>query len=93
MKKKYILFTSLLVTTILITSVVSGTYAKYISSIDLKDEARVAIWNIGITNEIDLFRDSYYSDPENETGLYVESFSQPGDKYQKVVDAVIEEDN
>ncbi len=38
---------------------VAGTYAKYTSTETISDSARVAKWNIGSTQSVDLFKDSY----------------------------------
>ena len=62
MKRKSIFLISLMFMTLMSIYGVSGTMAKYVSSIDLSDEARVAKWDIGITREIDLFRDSYLNE-------------------------------
>lgn len=63
MKKKSIVLGSLLAAVVLTGSAVSGTYAKYISAVDMADEARVAKWQIGLANEsmkdLNLFKDSY----------------------------------
>ena len=59
MKRKSIFLISLMFITLMSIYGVSGTMAKYVSSIDISDEARVAKWDIGITREIDLFRDYY----------------------------------
>ena len=58
---------------------VSGTYAKYTSSIDLSDEARVAKWQIKMDqdtmNELNLFEDSYfYGDDRYSWSIYFCSY-------------------
>lgn len=53
----------------------SMTYAKYISSVDISDEARVAVWDINATTDVDLFKSSYYLDEEAKEGEYVKSFT------------------
>lgn len=62
MKRKSIFLISLMFLTLMSIYGVSGTMAKYVSSVDISDEARVAKWDIGITREIDLFRDSYFNE-------------------------------
>ncbi len=73
MKKKVLVFLIILAT-VMTSFSVSRTFAKYISSIDLSDEARVALWDIDITKDVDLFRDSYFVVNENgEKDYYVKS--------------------
>ena len=61
-KKRIIIILSLLAE-VITTFFMSNTFAKYISAIDLADEARVAKWDIAINKlsrqDIDLFSDSY----------------------------------
>lgn len=69
MKKRGTILGGLLLAVVVTGYSVSGTYAKYTSSIDLTDEARVARWELKATdgnnkelqatNEIDLFANSY----------------------------------
>lgn len=63
MKSKYIKIIIVSFLILITTFLISGTYAKYISQIDLLDEARVAKWDIEINKlsrqDIDLFSDSY----------------------------------
>ena len=59
MKKKMTAFIALVMAVVLTASSVSGTYAKYTTSAESADEARVAKWAIGTTNEVNLFSDSY----------------------------------
>lgn len=76
MKKNLML--GALVAAVAITSYsVSGTYAKYVSSIDFTEEARVAQWQIQaqdvdgkVTDNLNLFSDSY---SVTDKGLYVKS--------------------
>lgn len=60
-KKKILIINTILL--IITTFVISKTFAKYKSAIDLSDEARVAKWDIEINKlsdvNIDLFSDSY----------------------------------
>ncbi len=62
--KKGMTFLGVLAMAVVVTSYsVSGTYAKYVSEIDLADEARVAKWEIGLTEDTEktfnLFQESY----------------------------------
>lgn len=81
MKKKGTILAGLLLATIVTGYSVAGTYARYTSSIDLTDEARVAKWEFkgfeadGTTElgeTIDLFNDSYV----NNGRTYVRSFTK-----------------
>lgn len=70
MKKKMTVLAGLLMAVVVTGYSVSGTYAKYISQVDLTDEARVARWELvatngnnevlEATNTIDLFANSYH---------------------------------
>ena len=62
----------LLICVLLTTSVISGTFAKYVSNVEVEDEARVAYWGFGKAPAItfDLF-DGQYVDATN--GLTVKS--------------------
>lgn len=79
MKKMSILTVLVMLVTVTAYSV-SGTYAKYTSSIDLADEARVAKWefkatdanDVELTKKINLFKDSYSFDGKT----YVESWNK-----------------
>ena len=62
MKRKLTIIFCLVMITLISLFSVSGTYAKYISSIDASDEARVAKWGMNITRDVDLFSDSYLND-------------------------------
>lgn len=68
MKKKSMMLGGLLAAVVVTAYSVSGTYAKYISQVDLTDEARVAKWELKATGngqeiaadgKIDLFANSY----------------------------------
>ena len=63
MKKKIAVLGTLLMAVVITGYSVSGTYAKYVSEIDIEDEARVAKWKIGMNEEsmetLDLFKKSY----------------------------------
>lgn len=66
MKRRTMAFGGLLMAVAITTYSVCGTYAKYISSLDFADEARVAKWNFELVGDktesnydIHLFEDSY----------------------------------
>lgn len=54
MKKKGTILAGLLLATIVTGYSVAGTYAKYVSAIDVTDSARVAKWNIDLANDATL---------------------------------------
>lgn len=75
MSKKMQILGILMVAVVITSYSVSGTYAKYVSKIDLSDEARVAKWEIGLSDEenmktLSLFKKSYTFDND---GIVVES--------------------
>lgn len=49
----------LLVATLLTTSIISGTFAKYVTTANGSDNARVAKWGITMDNGADMFSDTY----------------------------------
>lgn len=58
----------LLVAVLLTTSVISGTFAKYVTSDDGSDFARVAKWGVVIEAEsFDMFTDTYKTDDSTAT--------------------------
>ena len=66
----------LLVCVLLTTSVISGTFAKYITSDSASDTARVAKWGVEITADKDIFLSQYETHDEEEDGFgYDETFS------------------
>lgn len=71
MKRRTMAFGGLLMAVAITGYSVAGTYAKYISSIDYTDQARVAKWDFRSqsTNTVDLFEASY----TNDSGVYVAS--------------------
>lgn len=75
MKNKKMGILAVLVMLVAVTlNAVGGTYAKYISSYGITDEARVAKWNFNdtATNTIDLFQQSYTKEKTgDEDGSYV----------------------
>lgn len=54
---------ALMVATLLTTSVISGTFAKYVTSVNSSDWARIAVWGFKETsiNITDLFKNAYDS--------------------------------
>ena len=80
------LASGLLVAVLATTSVISGTYAKYVTSAESTDKARVAKWGVEITGAADMFSDKY--DKEDAAySLTAESVISAGDVdgYEKVV--------
>ena len=61
MKRNTILRVSaiLLVLTLLSTCVISGTFAKYTTSADANDDARIAKWGVVVTADADAFSEDY----------------------------------
>ena len=63
MNKKMSILGVLLMAVVVTSYSVSGTYAKYVSSVSVADEARVAKWQIGLSEDsmknMDLFQNSY----------------------------------
>ena len=63
MKKKMAILATLLIAVVGTGFSVSGTYAKYVSEVNLSDDARVAKWQIGLSDAtsktLDLFHESY----------------------------------
>ena len=53
---------ALLVATLLTTSVISGTFAKYTTEATGSDSARVAKWGITVTGTADTFKETYAKD-------------------------------
>lgn len=74
MKKKAIILGALLLATVVTGFSVSGTYAKYVSSVDTEDEARVAMWGVNLGDiELDLFKDTYLLNSTDNTTYYAQS--------------------
>lgn len=83
MKKKSMMLGGLLAAVVVTAYSVSGTYAKYISAIDLTDEARVAKWNLTLNGEkvetkqtIDLFGESYSKEVNGNKVTYVQTLTE-----------------
>jgi hypothetical protein len=62
-KTKYAL--GLLALTLATTSIVGGTFAKYVTADSIKDEARVAKWGVVISGSGNLFSDAYLESTDN----------------------------
>lgn len=50
---------ALMVATLLTTSVISGTFAKYVTSGNASDSARVAKWGVTVNGTADTFKETY----------------------------------
>lgn len=88
----------LLIATMLTSSIVSGTYAKYVTSDSAEDTARVAKFGVTVTASGSLFDTTYKAvgggntpggenatDSEDGTTLTVESFAEAGKEADNVV--------
>lgn len=85
MKKNKMMRTAsgLLVATLLTTSIISGTFAKYVTTASGEDSARVAKWGFNDDASIeltDLFKDVYTNDNNNETVKSTTDVIAPGTK-------------
>ena len=72
----------LLVATLLTTSVISGTFAKYTTAASGKDSARVAKFGVTITANGGMFADEYVTDDSRVSGTIAKSVitsGAPGD--------------
>lgn len=73
----------LMIATMLTTSIVSGTYAKYVTSGTAKDTARVAKFGVEVEAEGSLFGKNYLetanTPTDTDTGISVKSLSTPAD--------------
>lgn len=69
------LASAMMVMTLMTTSVISGTFAKYVTSDEGSDTARVAKFGVTVTKDGYLFSDSYLNEPteydEDETGAAI----------------------
>ena len=59
----------LMIATLLTTSVISGTFAKYVTSADATDSARVAKFGVEITANGTMFATAYNTDDTTITGI------------------------
>lgn len=65
--KMFILGLLTLFVAVLSLSLVSGTYAKYVTSESGSDSARVAKWGVVVTGTADTFKETYEKDDNNFT--------------------------
>ena len=79
MKKKMTVLGGLLMAVAITGYSVSGTYAKYISSMDMTDEARVAKWSIAMT-------DKGTTTETADINLFANSYTNAGGKYVQAID-------
>lgn len=79
MKKKMTVLGGLLMAVAVTGYSVSGTYAKYISSMDMTDEARVAKWSIAMT-------DKGTTTETADINLFANSYTNAGGKYVQAID-------
>lgn len=63
----------LLVCVLLTTSVISGTFAKYVSSASGTDTARVAKWGVQVQGFDGMFSQNYSTDDSDYTAIYTNS--------------------
>lgn len=80
----------LLIMTLLSTSVISGTFAKYVTSGSASDSARVAKWGVTVTATSDSMFEENYAAEDDEWAKFaaysvVSSGAIPGDGEKKVV--------
>ena len=70
-KNKTMRIASLLLVAVLMTTcIISGTYAKYVTSGEVSDTARVAKFGVEVTATSDLFLDMYETDDSDYEGTY-----------------------
>ena len=70
-KNKTMRIASLLLVAVLMTTcIISGTYAKYVTSGEVSDTARVAKFGVTVTATSDLFLDMYETDDSDYEGTY-----------------------
>ena len=68
-KNKTMRIASLLLVAVLMTTcIISGTYAKYVTSGEVSDTARVAKFGVTVTATSDLFKAEYATDDTSYTG-------------------------
>lgn len=73
------LASAMMVLTLMSTSVISGTFAKYVTSDDAQDTARVAKFGVVVTADGALFADTYKDAPETDD-VKITVDSDNGDK-------------
>lgn len=67
-----------LVATLMTTSIISGTFAKYTTSEKASDDARVAKWGVTITANGTMFADEYATDDTSVVGTITKSVITSG---------------
>lgn len=81
MKKKMTVLGVLLMAVMVSAYSVSGTYAKYVSSVDVTDEARVAKWQLQYTDKDNGLTDVTAATTTQEINLFKESYTFNGKTY------------
>ena len=69
------LASGLLVAVLITTSMISGTYAKYVTTANASDTARVAKWGVEVAATTDLFDEDYDIDDTNKTFKFAGEYS------------------
>ena len=63
------LASGLLVAVLITTSMISGTFAKYVTTASASDKARVAKWGVEVAAEGSLFAETYKDTPTTESSI------------------------
>lgn len=80
------LASAMMVMTLMTTSVISGTFAKYVTKADATDSARVAKWGVEVTAEgSELFSEIYEAGNETVDSFIDDDVVAPGTKNDKGV--------
>ena len=86
---------ALLVAVLMTTSVISGTFAKYVTADDAQDSARVAKWGVQVSVDGTLFDDTYIDAPSEDADTITVKSSNtdklvaPGTKNETGITAVV----
>lgn len=88
MNKKTMMLGGLLAAVAMTANSVSGTYAKYVSKVDLTDEARIARWNLFARETCEITKNGYKqcAIENNKMKLFDDSYSWDGKQYVKSID-------
>ncbi len=78
MKKKFMAIFALLLAVVVTGYSVSGTYAKYTTTMESSDKARVAVWKVGTAFTIDLFDNTYDNGAVKSKGEETDKVVAPG---------------
>lgn len=81
MKKKMTVLGVLLMAVMVSAYSVSGTYAKYVSSVDVTDEARVAKWQLQYTDQDGYVEDVTAATTTQAINLFADSYTYNGKTY------------